>query len=188
MPLHIEPPPGARGVVELSTSARPGSSELVIGLINNMPDSALEGTEAQFKGLLAAAVGVRTVRLRLASLPDVPRGPAARARIADRYWSLDQLWAQPPDAIIVTGTEPKAAVLSDEPYWPRLVELVDYADANLMSSMWSCSIAWPSLQGSVAFICGVAKALTLESAANAANAVMDFVMVVMRMVVPLRGV
>ncbi len=141
MPLHIEPPPGARGVVELSTSARPGSSELVIGLINNMPDSALEGTEAQFKGLLAAAVGVRTVRLRLASLPDVPRGPAARARIADRYWSLDQLWAQPPDAIIVTGTEPKTAVLSDEPYWPRLVELVDHADANLLSSIWSCLAA-----------------------------------------------
>jgi homoserine O-succinyltransferase len=54
---------------------------------------------------------------------------------------LDQLWAQPPDAIIVTGTEPKTAVLSDEPYWPRLVELVDHADANLLSSIWSCLAA-----------------------------------------------
>jgi hypothetical protein len=46
--------------------------------------------------------------------------------------------------------------------------------------MWSCSIDWPSLQGSVAFNCGVAKALALQSVAIA---VMDFAMVVIRMAV-----
>jgi len=133
MPLDIEPPRNAVTGIESET--------VVIGLINNMPDSALEGTEAQFKGLLSAAAGDRTVRLRLASLPEVPRGPGARARIADRYWTLEQLWAQAPDAIIVTGTEPKTAVLSDEPYWQHLVELIEYADANLISSVWSCLAA-----------------------------------------------
>jgi homoserine O-succinyltransferase len=141
MPLDIEAPPAAAEAGHGTASTGVDPAALVIGLINNMPDSALEGTEAQFKGVLGAAAGARTVRLRLASLPEVPRGPAARARIAARYWSLEQLWAQPPDAIIVTGTEPKSAVLSDEPYWPRLVELVEYADANLMSSIWSCLAA-----------------------------------------------
>ena len=128
---------------DLTRSARRAKNPdaLVIGLINNMPDSALEGTEAQFKALLKAAAGERAVTLRLASLPEVPRGLEARARIARNYWSLDRLLEHPPDAIIVTGTEPKAAVLSDEPYWPRLVELIEYADANLISSAWSCLAA-----------------------------------------------
>jgi homoserine O-succinyltransferase/O-acetyltransferase len=132
MPLEIQPP----------LTARPAARDaLVIGLINNMPDSALEGTESQFKALLSAAAGERQVLLRIASLPEVPRAPEARARIAQRYWTLEQLQAQAPDAIIVTGTEPKTAVLSDEPYWARLVELIDYADANLISSAWSCLAA-----------------------------------------------
>jgi len=141
MPLDIQPPPGAPVESHRQVPIRLERATVVIGLINNMPDSALEGTEVQFKGLLAAAAGERVVRLRLASMPEVPRGPEARARIADFYWSLEQLWAQAPDAIIVTGTEPKTAALSDEPYWHRLVELIEYADANLISSAWSCLAA-----------------------------------------------
>src|SRR5208282_4531475 len=98
-----------------------------------MPDSALEGTENQFKSLLTAASGATHVQLRYSSLPEVSRGPAARARIAEHYWPLDQLLADSPDAIIVTGTELKAPALKDEPYWARLVELIEYADAHLVS-------------------------------------------------------
>jgi len=140
VPLDLQPGSMADDLTQPARRAKTPDT-LVIGLINNMPDSALEGTEAQFKALLKAAAGERTVTLRLASLPEVPRGPEARARIARHYWSLDRLLEQPPDAIIVTGTEPKAAVLSDEPYWSRLVELIEYADANLISSAWSCLAA-----------------------------------------------
>jgi homoserine O-succinyltransferase len=140
MPLEIQPPPIPRQSIR-PTAAAPARDAVVIGLINNMPDSALEGTESQFKALLQAAAGERDVILRIASLSEVPRSPEARARIAERYWTLEQLQAQAPDAIIVTGTEPKTAVLSDEPYWARLVELIEYADANLISSAWSCLAA-----------------------------------------------
>ncbi len=138
MPLDIQPRPGAAHQISPAELEGP---ELVIGLINNMPDSALEGTETQFVNLLAAAAGERVVRLRVASLPAVPRGIQARASIAARYWTLDELWAQPPDAIIVTGTEPKTSVLSEEPYWQRLTELLEYADAHVISSIWSCLAA-----------------------------------------------
>ena len=140
MPLELQ----ARSIADdLRRRAQPSETAgaLVIGLINNMPDSALENTEAQFKTLLRAAAGERTIKLRLASLPEVPRGAEARAHIAARYWDLEQLFEHRPDAIIVTGTEPKAAVLSEEPYWARLAELIDYADANLLSSAWSCLAA-----------------------------------------------
>jgi homoserine O-succinyltransferase len=114
---------------------------LEIALINNMPDSALEGTESQFNALLTKACGTHSVRLRYSSLPEVPRGRDARARIAEHYWSFDQLLNDPPDAVIVTGTEPKTPRLRDEPYWRRLVEVIEFADANLISSVWSCLAA-----------------------------------------------
>ena len=138
MPLDIQPRPGAP---HPPSPAKHEGPELVIGLINNMPDSALKATETQFVNVLAAAAGERVVRLRFASLPEVPRGPEARASIEARYWPLDELCAQPLDAIIVTGAEPKTPVLSDEPYWPRLTGLLEYADAHLISSIWSCLAA-----------------------------------------------
>jgi homoserine O-succinyltransferase len=45
-------------------AARKARAGLVIGLINNMPDAALEATESQFATLLAAAAGAQEVRLR----------------------------------------------------------------------------------------------------------------------------
>jgi homoserine O-succinyltransferase len=114
---------------------------LDIGLVNNMPDSALEGTEAQFTALLRAACGERTVRLRVASLADLPRGAEARALIEARYWPLETLLASKPDALIITGTEPKASLLSDEPYWRQLTDVMDHAATRTISSIFSCLAA-----------------------------------------------
>jgi homoserine O-succinyltransferase len=120
---------------------------VVIGLVNNMPDSALEATEAQFARLLSTAAGSLSVRLRLSFLPEVPRGPAGLEHVhGDRYWSIDELQREPPDALIVTGTEPVAPLLSDEPYWDRLRDLIQWADANTTSSIWSCLAAHAAVE------------------------------------------
>jgi len=118
--------------------ARPG---LDIGLVNNMPDSALESTEAQFAALLKAASGELPVRLRCTSLPTVPRGAEAQTLIDARYWPLPTLLDSKPDALIITGTEPKAAALSDEPYWGQLTDVIDYAATSTISSLFSCLAA-----------------------------------------------
>jgi homoserine O-succinyltransferase len=151
MPLEIEPRLRASDASNARGAAAPGT--IVIGLVNNMPDSALAGTESQFRGLLAAAAGARPVRLRHFSLPEVPRGAEARAAIEERYWPLESLFADPPDALIVTGTEPKTAILSDEPYWGRLVDLIEFADAHTISSAWSCLAA----HAAVAHLDGIAR-------------------------------
>ena len=52
----------------------------------------------------------------------------------------------PPDALIVTGTEPVAPLLSDEPYWERLRELLQWAQANTTSSIWSCLAAHAAVE------------------------------------------
>jgi homoserine O-succinyltransferase/O-acetyltransferase len=106
-----------------------------------MPDSALESTESQFGGLLQAAAGHLDLRLRLTSFPELPRSAEARARIERTYWPLEEVLEDGPHALIVTGTEPKAARLKDEPYWERFVALLHYAEAHTLGSIWSCLAA-----------------------------------------------
>ena len=112
-----------------------------MGLVNNMPDAALAATEAQFVRLLQAAAGGLNVRLRFSCLPEVPRASAAAQDLMHRYWPIEQLLREPLDALIVTGMEPVAARLEEEPYWERLVSLVEFADSQTLSSIWSCLAA-----------------------------------------------
>ena len=45
------------------------------------------------------------------------------------------------DGLIVTGAEPNAATLSEEPFWQDLAEIIDWAEANTRSTIWSCLAA-----------------------------------------------
>jgi homoserine O-succinyltransferase/O-acetyltransferase len=141
MPLDIEAHTGAGRPARVPAVPAAGAGPIVIGLINNMPDSALKSTETQFGGLLQAAAGARPVRLRLTSLPELPRSHEAREHIAHAYWPIEEFLADPPDALIVTGTEPRAARLTEEPYWPRFVELLGWAQTHTIASIWSCLAA-----------------------------------------------
>jgi homoserine O-succinyltransferase len=130
-------PATARGAVA-NDGAR--GNVLDIGLINNMPDAALESAERQFIEVLEAAAGDVTVRLRLVSVPQVPRSQTGREYL-QCYSDVEHLWHARPDGIIVTGTEPLAAELRDEPYWGAITQIVDWADANSVSAVWSCLAA-----------------------------------------------
>jgi homoserine O-succinyltransferase len=111
-----------------------------------MPDAALQSTEAQFHALLEGACGSQAVTVRLSSFPELPRGPEAAELVARRYWPLEELLAQPLDALIVTGTEPRAARLPDEPYWGRFVELLNFAQRHTVASIWSCLAAHAAVE------------------------------------------
>lgn len=114
---------------------------LVIGLVNNMPDTALRATERQFQGLLSAASCGRPITLRLFSAPEVPRGQACRTYLSIAYEGIDQLWDARLDGLIVTGAEPRAGMLEDEPFWPVLAKLTDWAEEHTASTIWSCLAA-----------------------------------------------
>src|ERR1700733_7348356 len=115
-------------------------TDLTVGLINNMPDSAFEATESQFRTLLNGAAN-GPLELRLTGLPEVPRADEAAAHMAAQYWPLEDFLADPPDALIVTGTEPLAADLRAEPYWDRFIRLVDLSRSRGLPSVWSCLAA-----------------------------------------------
>ena len=114
---------------------------LEIGLVNNMPDSALEQTERQFISRIEAASGTMPIRLRLYALPGIPRSDRGKCHIGRYYSSLDDLRSASLDALIITGTEPRAANLRDEPYWHSLAELFDWAERNTISTFLSCLAA-----------------------------------------------
>jgi homoserine O-succinyltransferase len=114
---------------------------ICVGLVNNMPDTAMRATEIQFARLLKDASGALDVRLRLFSLGGIARGEETRARMEGFYDDARFLQAANVDALIVTGAEPKTDDLRDEPYWPELAHLIDWAEAGTVSTLFSCLAA-----------------------------------------------
>jgi homoserine O-succinyltransferase/O-acetyltransferase len=126
----------------LNSGMDAGSSRsITIGLINNMPDSALEATERQFVSLLHAAAAGIEIRLVRYMLPEVPRQAAALHYLNTSYTSVEGMWDQHLDGLIVTGREPLTPNLRDEPYWNAFARVVDWAQANTYSTVWSCLAA-----------------------------------------------
>ena len=121
--------------------SRPATRVLQIGLVNNMSDAALRATERQFLRLLKGGAGDHAVRLHCVALPSVPRAPTTRHRIASLYTDIADLDRLQLDGLIVTGAEPRAASLCEEPYWDEMRTLVDWAAANTRSTIWSCLAA-----------------------------------------------
>jgi homoserine O-succinyltransferase/O-acetyltransferase len=117
------------------------SRQLTIGLLNNMPDAALEATERQFASLLESASSGFSIRLLLYSLPGIARGESAARHVASRYLSAGQLPDTQLDGLIVTGREPLSANLADEPYWDSFTRVLEWARANTFSAIWSCLAA-----------------------------------------------
>jgi homoserine O-succinyltransferase/O-acetyltransferase len=114
---------------------------VTVGLINNMPDAALEATERQFTDLIRASTCKTVVRLLLFAIPEVPRNAAARRDMAGRYRDIGELWDIRLDGLIVTGTEPRSESLGDEPYWSALGQVIDWAREHTNSTIWSCLAA-----------------------------------------------
>ena len=111
----------------------PGPSvELNIGLVNNMAPAARRATEQQFAELLKTASRRLGIGVRLFAVETLLDDPD------DTLAMLDQGGA---DALIVTGAEPRASAITDEPLWPALGRLIDWAGERTISTIWSCMAA-----------------------------------------------
>jgi homoserine O-succinyltransferase/O-acetyltransferase len=114
---------------------------ITVGLVNNMPDSALVATERQFNRLIESGAGDADIRLRFFSLTQVPRSPEAMDHLGQLYADATGLHGQKIDALIVTGAQPIAPDLKAEPYWDALTNVIDWAEANTISTILSCLAA-----------------------------------------------
>jgi homoserine O-succinyltransferase len=114
---------------------------ITIGLVNNMPDAALVSTERQFGQLIEATSGDADIRLRFYSLAQIPRSREALEHLGQLYADAAGLNGQKLDAMIVTGAQPIAPDLEAEPYWDALTNVIDWAEANTISTILSCLAA-----------------------------------------------
>lgn len=112
-----------------------------IGLLNNMPDPALQATEQQFIKLIDSAADGKAVHLSLFSLPKVPRTDWGHAYLERSYRQVSVLRDTHLDGLIITGTEPHTPDLRDEPFWVDLADVLDWAEDNTLSSICSCLAA-----------------------------------------------
>ena len=62
------------------------------------------------------------------------------------YRPVNDLYENPPDALIITGTEPKFRCMEDEPYWTDLSRLIGWAVESVPSVLSSCLASHAALQ------------------------------------------
>ena len=117
--------------------------DITIGLVNIMPYSAIRTTEHLFRRVLNSFALEHHIHLRLFApqhfLDRLNEGCAEGAY----YESFDALLnadASAPtiDALIVTGTESTASQIEDEPIWPYLQKICDWAADHTVATLWSC--------------------------------------------------
>ncbi len=75
------------------------------------------------------------------SLPSVNRSQTAKWRVDRQYTDIADLGRLQIDGLIVTGAEPNAATLPEEPFWQDLTDIIDWAETNTRSTIWSCLAA-----------------------------------------------
>ncbi len=140
MPL---PGPRPAGDAEM-TFFENSSDSPTVALVNNMPDSAFVDTENQFRRAACGIEGLAN-ELELYTIKEIPRSEKTAAVIEERYRGLDELWTHPPDALIVTGTEPTQVQMRFEPYWPYLARLLEWAADNVRTVLLSCLASHASI-------------------------------------------
>lgn len=146
MPLiaHSDLPSFSRlqqeGVEVLSTNRAEHQDirELHIGILNMMPDAALQSTERQFMRLVGSCNRIAQFYIHVFSFPEIPRGEVAQKHIDQYYASFDQLKQDGLDALIISGANPVQSDITQEPYWEPLAKTVAWAKDNVCSVMCSC--------------------------------------------------
>lgn len=112
--------------------------EMHIGLLNMMPDAALEATEWQFYRLVGAANPIVQFHMHPFTIEGLPRSEAAQAHIDRYYESFAKIRHDGLDGLIISGANVTHAHLQEEPFWLPLTEVFDWARHCVTSTLCSC--------------------------------------------------
>jgi homoserine O-succinyltransferase len=115
---------------------------LTIGVVNNMPEAAFQATVDQFHHLLRQAIPERTeLVLRIFRSGDREDTKSPADCVPQQSEPATALWTSTLDGLIVTGAEPQADRIVNEPCMPLLSEIVDWTEACAIPTVWSCLAA-----------------------------------------------
>lgn len=112
--------------------------EIHIGLLNMMPDAALEATERQFFRLISESNQIAQFHVHPFTLPQLVRGEKAAAHVKKHYETFESIREDGLDALIITGANVTHPNLSDEDFWEPLIEVIDWGYNNVTSILCSC--------------------------------------------------
>lgn len=112
--------------------------EMHIGLLNMMPDAALEATERQFFRLIGESNKIAQFYIHPFTLKSIERGPEAQAHITRYYEDFTTLQAEGLDALIITGANIEGHEFSAQPFWQELQDVFGWAWENVTSTITAC--------------------------------------------------
>lgn len=109
-----------------------------IGLLNMMPDAAIEATERQFYRLVGESNPIVQIYMHPFTLPELARGEKAQAHIDQYYETFEDIQRDGLDALIITGANVTEPNLSDEVFWEPLTKVFEWAHEHVASVLCSC--------------------------------------------------
>ena len=112
--------------------------ELHIGLLNMMPDAALEATERQFMRLIGSCNRIAQFYVHPFTIEGVDRQGAAAQHVERYYEDWHDLQRDGLDALIITGANVTEADITKERFWRPMTEVMDWARTNVTSTLCSC--------------------------------------------------
>lgn len=125
-------------VLSLDRAEHQDIRELHIGLLNMMPDAALQATERQFIHLVGSANPIAQFYVYPFSLPELNRSEKAEEHVRRHYFAFDELAEAGLDALIITGANVIEPNLVEEAFWEPLMDVVRWARDNVTSTFCSC--------------------------------------------------
>jgi len=133
-------------VIPLNRAEQQDIRELHIGLLNMMPDKALEATERQFFRLVGESNQIAQFYMHPFTLPELKRGAEGQAHVDRHYSTFEDIQRDGLDALIITGANVIGAELSEQPFWKPLIDVIDWAYENVTSTLCSCLATHAVLQ------------------------------------------
>lgn len=112
--------------------------EMHIGLLNMMPDAALEATERQFFRLVGACNQIVQFHVHPFTIDGLKRSERAQAHIAQYYEPFEKIKQDGLDALIISGANVTHPHLQEEDFWQPLTEVFSWAKDNVTSILCSC--------------------------------------------------
>lgn len=112
--------------------------ELHIGLLNMMPDAALQPTERQFLRLIGSCNRVAQFYIHPFSVDTEARSREAQAYLQTYYEDYRQLQRDGLDALIITGANPAQPDITEEAFWEPMAEIIAWGREHVCSIVCSC--------------------------------------------------
>ena len=98
--------------------------ELHIGLLNMMPDAALQATERQFLRLIGSCNHIAQFYVHLFTIGGIERQGETKTHVERYYEDFRQLQQDGLDALIITGSNPAHDDITQETYWDPMADVL----------------------------------------------------------------